>query len=131
MPGRASLLELARQLRAEMNSTNLAFKRLTRAEFTERLRKLSGEEGARIRSTASQDIERALQEQGIRIFPRLAEVTAGDDEVRLFRAGTVAANLLDVLLNPSNGTDQELIEITKKIKGMWKWSIPEKEVSSE
>lgn len=122
MATRADLLELARQVRREMDSGRFAFKRYTRREFTDRLREISGEETSRVRAGTAQDIERALQEQGLRVFPTLAALDAAD-EARVFRASTVAANLLDVLINPSDKTDQELAEITSKIKGVWQWTV--------
>ena len=92
------------------------FKPYARREFTDRLRSISGEERARIKDQTAQEIERALNEQGLRLFPSL-ELAEPNDEVRVFRAGTVATRLLDVLLHPSDKTNEELISYITRIKG--------------
>lgn len=103
----------------------LAFKSYRRVELTERLRDLSGEERARIStSKVADDIDAAFHSQGLRIFPRLQD-TDTDDLVRVWRAGTRATEMLDLLLLPGKSSDRELGNMTKKIKGQWHWTDPE------
>ncbi len=66
------------------------------------------------------EIEEVFAEQGLRVFPKLSETTTGD-WVRVWRAGTIATDLLDLVLNPNDRSDRELGEIATKIKGKWTW----------
>ena len=119
MPTRTHLAKVARDLRYHLNGK--AFLTIPRTEVTQMLRDVSGEETTRLKSVLASDLERLLLEQGVRCFPSLAETTTGDT-VRVFHAGTVLGNLLDLLVHPSRDTDQELGAMLKKVKGQWKWS---------
>ena len=59
--------------------------------------------------------------QGLRVYPHLKDASAGDN-IRLFHALSVAANLIDVLSYPGKAnTDKELASIITKIKGLWEY----------
>ncbi len=118
MPTRSHLISVARQLKQSLNGK--AFLTIDRREITELLREVSGEETTRIKSAMGAELEMALLEQGVRVFPRIQETTTGD-VVRLFHPGTVIASLVDILTNPDHSTDKELAGVTKKVKGLWNW----------
>lgn len=124
MPTSDHYLTLAREIRSALDREKLAFKSYSRAKITERLREISGEPNTRIKTAAmAPEIERILVEQGIRTFPKISETTTGEN-IRVWRAGTIAAQLLDFILNPGERTDRELGNLTQKMKGRWDWTSP-------
>ena len=118
MPTYNHLVSVARRLKRKANGH--AFLTIPRREITEMLREVSEEETTRIKAGLSEQLERALFEQGLRAFPRIQD-TSTDDTIRLFHPGTVVADLVDVLIHPDASTDKELAEITNKLKGRWDW----------
>ncbi len=90
-------------------------------EITELLRELSEQEGTRIKSQLANELEQVLLEEAIRCYPSLKDTTTGDT-VRLFHAGTVFSNLINLLIYPSREDDKDLGDMLAKIKGKWKWS---------
>src|SRR5262245_14885880 len=105
MPNHMHLVLVARELKRRLGKN--AFLTIPRAEVTQLLRGVSGEDATRIKSTLGGDLERALLEQGVRCFPRLVGTTSGD-QIRLFHAGTVMGGFVDMLLYPDEETDREL-----------------------
>lgn len=122
MPTRHQLTSVARALKTQLNGK--AFLTLPRMDITELLRKTSGEDATRIKSGIASDLERAMLEQGIRCFPSLAETSTGDT-VRIFHAGKLLGNLVDLLAHPSTESDRDLGAMLTKIKGKWDWSSSE------
>ena len=114
-------LAIAKAIRDELDRDRLAFKRYPRAEITRRYRQATGNPAGRLTFGIASEIDQAISDQGLRTFPSFSDLESPEDEARVFRSATVAASLLDVLLNPSNETDQRLAEITTKVKGMWNW----------
>lgn len=119
MPTRHQLTAVARKLKTRLNGK--AFLTIPRMEITELLRETSGEDTTRMKSGIADDLQVALLEQGVRCFPSLAETTTGDT-VRLFHAGTVLGNLVDMLIHPSTEADRDLGAMLTKIKGRWEWT---------
>lgn len=93
---------------------------MDRTEFTQRLRRVSGESTIRIESVLGADLERALNDQGLRCYPSLSETTTGD-RVRVFRAGSVVGDLIDAVLVPSADHDRDLAEAVAKVKENSDW----------
>jgi hypothetical protein len=62
-----------------------------------------------------------LVTQGVQVYPSLEETTTGDT-VRLYHAGSVLGQLIDVIVYPDPGTDKELGDVLKKVKGKWNWA---------
>jgi hypothetical protein len=131
MLNRHDYLTLAKDIKRDLDSSHLAFKSYARTEFTERLRKISGEPNTRIKTGGvAPEIETVFAEQGLRVFPLLSETTTGD-WVRVWRAGTLAAEMLDLVVNPGTRSDEELGEMATKIKGKWVWEeYPSREAAS-
>lgn len=124
MPSRNHYLTLAKQVRDDLDSKHLAFRSYPRREITEKLRKISGEPTTRIKQAGmAKEIEDVFRDQGLRVYPRLSETETNDD-VRVWRAGTLAAEVLDLILYPGEGSDRELAGITQKVKGKWEWITP-------
>lgn len=119
MPTRHQLTAVARKLKTRLNGK--AFLTMPRMEITGLVRETSGEDTTRMKSGIADDLQVALLEQGIRCFPSLAATTTGDT-VRLFHAGTVLGNLVDLLVHPSTEADQDLGSMLTKIKGKWEWT---------
>ncbi|HUP70661.1 MAG TPA: hypothetical protein VM142_12730 [Acidimicrobiales bacterium] len=94
---------------------------LDRIELTRRLRDLSGEPTTRIKARLGPELERALNDQGLRCYPSLTTTTTGD-RVRVFRAGSAVGDLIDAVLVPSPDHDRELAEALAKFKGKWDWN---------
>lgn len=131
MPNRHDYLTLAKEIKRELDSNHLAFKSYARTDFTDGLRKISGEPNTRIKTGGvAKEIETVFAEQGLRIFPLLSETTTGD-WVRVWRAGTLAAEMLDMVVNPGTRSDEELAEMATKVKGKWVWEeYPTREAAS-
>lgn len=119
MPSRSDLATVARDLKSQLDGQ--AFLTIERTEITQKLREVSGEDTTRLKSVLAAKLEQLMLEQGLRCFPSLRETTTGDT-VRLFHAGTLLGNLVDLLVHPSRETDKELGAMLKKIKGQWVWS---------
>lgn len=118
MPQYGDLVQVAKTLKQRLNGK--AFETMPRFEITEILRKVSGEDATRLKTAMAQDLEYALLEQGVRVYPKLQDTTTGDN-VRLFHPGTVVASIVDMIMYPSQTTDKELAEVTRKVKGLWDW----------
>jgi len=86
-------------------------------DLTRRLREISGEGTTRIKSQLAAKLERALLDQSLRCYPSLAETPAGN--VRVFRASSTVADLIDSVAVPSPNNDRVLAEAVTKIKGKW------------
>ena len=119
MPSRTHLVAVARDLKDQLNRK--AFLTIDRSEITELVRRESGEPTTRIKSSLAADLTNALNTQGVLVYPSLAETTTGDT-VRLYHAGSVLAQLVDTIVHPDHGTDKELGDVIKKVKGKWKWA---------
>lgn len=129
MPGRSDYITLARNFRRELDEENLAFKSYQRLEVTNRLRQISKEENTRIGSNVAEAIEDAFRDQGLRVFP-LLKGTDTDDLVRVWRSGTLATQILDLLLTPGESSDRGLAGLTRILRGrQWHWTDPESEIS--
>ncbi len=113
MPTPADLSRVAKSIKSRIDGK--AFERIPRREITDILREVSGESTTRLKKAMSEDLERKLLEQGVRVFPSLKETSTGD-VVRVFHSGTVLADLVDMLLYPSAETDGEVAEVTAKVK---------------
>lgn len=118
MVTQSDLKKVARELKKRLG--NRGFLTIQRLEVTELLRTLSGEDATRIKTVIGQNLEQALLEQGVRIFPSFSE-TNGADSIRLFHAGTVMSDFVDVLRHPSANTDKELAIAISKFKGKYVW----------
>jgi hypothetical protein len=94
---------------------------LDRTKITELLREVSGEPTTRIKLVLTSDLTSALVNQGVLVYPSLGATTTGDT-VRLYHAGSVFGQLVDVIVHPDQGTDKDLGDILTKIKGKWQWA---------
>ena len=113
MPGREYIAIVANNLKRRIEGKS--FERVSLYDITNLLREASEEEGFKLEESASDDLERALKEQGMGMFPHLRDADTGG-AVRIFRTGTVVAALVDMLTCPSTSTDKHLTEITEKFK---------------
>jgi hypothetical protein len=119
VPDRTHHTALARKLRAQLNGR--AFLTIRRREITELLREISGEPTTRIKSRVADDLQLALLDQGVRCYPHLA-ATEMIDNVRLFHAGSLLGQLVDLIAYPATETDKDLADVLTKIKGKWTWA---------
>lgn len=119
IPTRTHLVTVSRKLRQQLNGR--AFLTIERTQITELLRQVSGEPTTRIKSTLAADLTSALVNQGVQVYPSLGETTTGDT-VRLYHAGSVLGQLIDTIVHPDSGTDNDLGDVLSKIKGKWKWA---------
>jgi hypothetical protein len=44
------------------------------------------------------------------------------DPIRPYHAGSVLGQLIETVVHPDDGTDKELDDILRKIKGRWEWT---------
>jgi hypothetical protein len=130
MPTQDHLVQVARSVRRELDREGKAFTTLDRMQLTRRLRDISGEGTTRIKIALGADLERALNDQGLRCYPRLTETTTGD-RVRVFGGGSAVGELFDAVLVPSPDHDRDLAEALAKFKGTWNWNRQERNQSQE
>lgn len=117
MPTKNDLSKVAKELKRRLNGK--AFLTIPRMEITQLLREFSGDEGTRIKAAMAEELERVLLNQGVRCFPSLADTTTGDT-VRVFHAGTLLGQLVDLMSEPDLDDDHDLADVLTKIKGKWK-----------
>ena len=120
-PSRTDYVQVARELKKRLNGK--AFMTIARRDITEILRDVSGESTTRIKSGVAQGLTQVLLEQALRCYPSIEE-TEMYDSVRIFRAGSVFSNLVDLIIHPSVDTDNDVGDMLKKVKGTWMWSTP-------
>jgi len=107
------MVGVARRLKQRIEDK--PFVTMRRREITEMLREVSGEDSTRIKRAMSEKMEMALLEQGVRVFPSLAD-TDTEDAVRIFHPQTKVADIVDVIARPDASTDRELEKIIAKLK---------------
>lgn len=131
MPSRSDYITLARDFRRELDEENLAFKSYQRLDVTNRLRQISKEENTRMGSNVAEALGDAFRDQGLRVFP-LLKGTGTDDLVRVWRSGTLATQILDLLLTPGESSDRALAGLTQILRGrQWHWTDPESELDAK
>lgn len=128
MPSRNHYVLVARELKKRLNGR--AFLTIPRREVTEILREVSEEPTTRIKSTIARDLTQVMLEQALRCYPSIEE-TEMNDTVRVFHAGSVFGNLVDLIVHPSKETDADVGAMLKKVKGTWDWSTPKPGVTEE
>jgi hypothetical protein len=119
MPTRTHLTEVARQLKKDLNGS--AFVTVDRMEITRRLRLVSGEPTTRIKKLLAEQLTDALAAQGVLVFPPLGQ-TSTHDTIRLYHAGSLLGQIIDIVVHPDPSTDKELGGVLLKVKGQWKWA---------
>jgi hypothetical protein len=119
MTTRTHLVDVARQLKRRLDGR--AFLTIERTEITGMLRTISGEPSTRIKSVLATGLTSALINQGVQVYPPLTATTTGD-VVRLYHAGSVLGQLIDTIVHPDPGTDDDLGRVLTKIKGQWQWA---------
>jgi hypothetical protein len=122
MPNRSHYALVGKELRRRLNGK--AFTTVPRREITDILREVSEEPTTRIKSNVAWELSQVLLEkEALRCYPSLEE-TDSQDNVRIFRAGSVFGNLVDLIAHPDPDADKEVGEMLAKIKGKWHWSTP-------
>lgn len=120
MPNHSHVHILARRLRSELGSQ--AFLTIERTHITDLLRRVSAEPTTRLKSRLAQELTAVLADSGVAVYPPLDQTTTGDT-VRLFHAGSVVSQLVDLITKPDPSTDAELGSIILKIKGKWRFNL--------
>jgi len=110
---------VARQLKQRLGSR--AFVPIRRMEVTSMLRCVSGQKSTRIKSVVGDDLDQALLSIGVRCYPTFAS-TSTADAIRLFHAGTVLGDFIDIVQRPSAENDPKLGAMLSKFKGRWDWT---------
>lgn len=120
-PSRTDYVQVAAELKRRLNGK--AFMTLARSDITEILRTVSDEPTTRIKSRVAKDLTQVLLEQALRCYPSIEEADM-HDSLRIFRAGSMFSNLVDLIIYPSKQTDSDVGDMLKKVKGSWNWSTP-------
>ncbi|MBY0311818.1 MAG: hypothetical protein K2W85_07095 [Phycisphaerales bacterium] len=114
MPSRDDYVAVAQEIANYFNAFNLGFKTYKVSELDAMIKAKAGE-GARISTkTAAEEFETVLLKRGFMCFPAIPEVE--DGYVRVFRTGTVAANILQAFLSPGQTTDQSLAAMLRTLR---------------
>ena len=109
---------VARQLCIRLNGQ--AFTTVSKRDMANMLREASGNPGARLTKARAKRLESSLRLNGIIAYPELEDTNAADN-IRLYHAGTVAAEVAHAILYPSEDADKKLAVLTQKAKGTWTW----------
>jgi hypothetical protein len=113
MPSKDQYISVAKQVVDYLNAFGLAFKTYNTKELDDMIKAVAGE-GARVSTKAVGDeIESAMLERGLICFPKIAE--AEDGYVRIYRAGSVAANLLQAFRYPGPSGDSDLASLLRAL----------------
>lgn len=118
MPTNTDLIAVARELKRQLNGH--AFRTVARTDLTALLREASGQPTTRLKSKLAIGLGKALADEGILVHPPLQDTTTGDT-VRMCHAGSLFARLQKMILEPDSGSDRELGDVLRKIKGQWEW----------
>jgi hypothetical protein len=118
MPTNTDLIAVARELKRQINGH--AFRTVARTELTALLREASGQLATRLKRNLATGLGRALADEGVLVHPPLQDTTTGDT-VRMCHAGSLFARLQKMILEPDSGSDRELGDVLRKIKGQWDW----------
>lgn len=94
---------------------------LHRSEVTTIMREVSEDPTARIRERKAAELEASLSALNISCFPSLIG-TGPADIIRFFHADTALAHFVDLLVEPTANTDNELSAMLTRIKSQWDWS---------
>ncbi len=114
MPSKDDYVAVAQEIANYFNAFNLAFKTYKVAELDTMIKAKAGQ-GARISTaTVADEFETVLLKRGFMCFPPIAQ--AQDGHVRIFRTGTVPANILQAFLNPGQTTDQSLAGLLRTLR---------------
>lgn len=109
---------VARQLSIRLNGQ--AFTTVSKRDMANMLREASSNPGTRLTKARAKRLESSLRLHGIIAYPELEDSNATDN-IRLYHTGTVAADVANVILYPSEVADKKLAVLTRKAKGTWAW----------
>ncbi len=87
-----------------------------RRKVTEILREVSDEPTTRIKGVVARDLTQILLEQGLRCYPSLEE-TNTFETIKIFRAGSVFGNLVDLIIHPATRRTTILARCSKRSRG--------------
>ena len=110
---------VARIIKRRLNGQ--AFMTLTRADVSGLVREASGTIKTRLTSVRARQLDGQLLESGVFVHPEVAQTTAAAENIRFYRAGTVAAEVANIILHPTEQSDRSLAALTLKAKGAWNW----------
>lgn len=119
MPSKIHLAAVARELKRQLNGR--AFLTIQRTDITALLRQASGEPTTRLKSTLAAELTGELMTLGVLAHPSLVTTTTGDT-VRLYHAGSVLAQITDMVVEPDPGVDAQLAGVLSKVKETWRWA---------
>lgn len=106
--------QAARKLKEQLDKTHSAFKTIQLAEIGAALNLHAGAGGQIKGATGAAEMETALLDEGLLVFPPLGSAT--DGYVRLYRSGTVIATILNAIRYPGSGSDEDLANLISKVK---------------
>lgn len=113
MPSKDQYVSVAKQVAEYLNAFGLAFKTYNTKDLDGMIKAVAGE-GARVSTKAVGDeIETAMLERGLICFPKVSD--AQDGYVRVYRSGTVAANLLQSFRYPGPSGDADLAALLRAL----------------
>ncbi|MGH7440629.1 MAG: hypothetical protein ACRENE_33475 [Polyangiaceae bacterium] len=116
MPSKDHYIAVAKQIVDYLDKYNLGFKTFRIAELDEKLKEIAGD-GARVSTEKmATAFEEVLLRRGLLCFPAIKDAADVDGHVRIFRAGTVAANILDAFRNPGPPGDKDLAALLKALR---------------
>lgn len=104
----------AAQVADYLNAFGLAFKTYTLADLDKMIGAIAGE-GARVSTKATgEEFESAMLERGLLCYPKICD--ARDSHVRIYRSGTLVANLLQTFRYPGPKGDADLATLLRTLR---------------
>jgi len=110
MPSKDSYRTAAKKMKQLLDSEHSAFRTVQAKEITGAVQSAAGSGGH-----GGAEMESALLEEGLLVFPSLTQQPS-DGYVRLYRSGTVIANILNAIRYPGSGSDNDLAQLIAKVK---------------
>ena len=124
MPTHKHYAKVAKDLSNRISGKD--FESIRRIEIVEMLREASGE-SSKFSTAIAAELECALLNENVRVFPHLKDTAKAEDVIRAFPKRSATAEFVDALTQPSETTDIRLGEIIRKVgsmKSLLEASIP-------
>lgn len=114
MPSKDHYTRVAKELSKFLNENRLAFKTYRISELDQMIKDVAGD-GARVSTDgAAEEFESVMLQRGLLCFPRIQD--AEDGYVRVYRAGSLVANLLQAFMYPGQASDADLATLLRTLR---------------
>ncbi|GMU61118.1 MAG: hypothetical protein AMXMBFR34_28810 [Myxococcaceae bacterium] len=115
--------QAAKKLKASLDEKHAAFMTFQLSAIEDALHGKAGTGSKASGNKSGAEMEAALLEEGLICYPPLTSPPT-DGYVRLYRTGTMIANILNAIRYPGSGSDQDLANLITKVKTPKNLGVP-------